>query len=221
MVRKVRVNQNPLKSGKGGTTMANRGTTSQVNGSYVEFQAAVLRALPRDIDSDVALSWTKNGELLARILREALTPNGKPAGNTYPLSVDYDLSVENAVKLGQYNWTNGDITGKNFPTTRTGKVEVVVELIRFNCAISTKDAQRELDQRGYRPAELHELLAFGEKYPEVQHEFPVVALGSVWQSRSGDRLVPYLRRHGSRRHLYLYWVGYDWDEIYRFAAVRK
>ena len=221
MVRKVRVNQNPLKSGKGGTTMANRGTTSQVNGSYVEFQAAVLRALPRDIDSDVALSWTKNGELLARILREALTPNGKPAGNTYPLSVDYDLSVENAVKLGQYNWTNGDITGKNFPTTRTGKVEVVVELIRFNCAISTKDAQRELDQRGYRPAELHELLAFGEKYPELQRQFPIVALGSVWRGRVGSRGVPYLYGFGSGRRLGLHWIGCDWGEVYRFAAVRK
>ena len=201
--------------------MANRGTTSQVNGSYVEFQAAVLRALPRDIDSDVALSWTKNGELLARILREALTPNGKPAGNTYPLSVDYDLSVENAVKLGQYNWTNGDITGKNFPTTRTGKVEVVVELIRFNCAISTKDAQRELDQRGYRPAELHELLAFGEKYPELQRQFPIVALGSVWQGRDGDRDVPCLVGDGSGRGLDLGWVGDDWCEVCRFAAVRK
>jgi len=221
MVRKVRVNQNPLKSGKGGTTMANRGTTSQVNGSYVEFQAAVLRALPRDIDSDVALSWTKNGELLARILREALTPNGKPAGNTYPLSVDYDLSVENAVKLGQYNWTNGDITGKNFPTTRTGKVEVVVELIRFNCAISTKDAQRELDQRGYRPAELHELLAFGEKYPELQRQFPIVALGSVWRGRRGYRYVPCLDGDGSERSLDLDWIGGDWYEVYRFAAVRK
>ncbi|MDP2946269.1 MAG: hypothetical protein Q8N61_02345 [bacterium] len=221
MVRDKGVSQNPLKSGKGGTAMANRGTASQVTGGYVEFQAAVLRALPRDIDPDVALGWAQNGESLARVLKDVLTPNGKPAGNTYPLSVNYDLPVEGAVKLGQYDWANGDITGKNFPTTRTGKAEVVVELIHFNRVISTKDAQRELDQRGYRPAELHELLAFGEKYPELQRQFPIVAPGSVWQYRVGDRRVPYLRRHGSRRSLNLSWIGHDWHELCRFAAVRK
>ena len=201
--------------------MANRGTTSQVTGSYVEFQTAVLRALPRDIDSDVALGWTKNGESLARILREALTPNGKPAGNTYPLFVNYDLSVEDIVKLGRYDWANSDITAKNFPTTRAGKAEVAVELIHFNCYVSTKNALSKLNRMGYRPAELHELLFFGEKYPNVQREFPIVALGSVWQFRYGNRLVPYLYGNGSERNLCLNWVGGDWSEIYRFAAVRK
>ncbi len=201
--------------------MANRGTASQVTGSYVEFQAAVLRALPRDIDPDVAFGWTKNGESLACILREALTPNGKPAGNIYPISVNYDLSVEAAVKLGRYDWTNSDIADKNFPTTRTGKAEVAVELIHFNRVISIKDALSELDKMGYRPAELHELLALGEKYPDVQREFPIVALGSVWQDLFGDRYVPYLDRHGSKRDLYLNWIEVDWNEFFRFAAVRK
>ena len=221
MVRDERVSQNPQKSGKGGTAMVDSGTASQVTGSYIEFQAAVLRALPRDIDPDVALGWTKNGESLARIMREALTPSGKPAGNTYPVTVNYDLSVEDAVKLGLYDWANSDIAGKNFPTKRTGKVEVVVELIHLNKVISTKDALREHDMMGYRPAELHELLVFGEKYPDVQRKFPIVALGSVWQSRSGDRSVPYLDGDGSERILLLYWFEIDWRGIYRFAAVRK
>jgi hypothetical protein len=49
----------------------------------------------------------------------------------------------------------------------------------------------------------------------------VVALGSVWRGRDGNRCVPYLRRDGSGRRLILYWIEYDWYEIYRFAAVRK
>ncbi|MEW5907775.1 MAG: hypothetical protein AB1643_01140 [Patescibacteria group bacterium] len=55
--------------------MPKHGTTQAVEGSYVEFQVAVLRALPRDIDADTRLGWTKNGESLSRILREALMPN--------------------------------------------------------------------------------------------------------------------------------------------------
>jgi len=203
------------------TMTTKHGTASQVTGSYVEFQAAVLRALPRDIDSDVALGWTQNGESLARVLREALMPDGKPASNTYPLSVDYGRSVEKGVKAGRYDWANSDITSRNFPTERKGTAEVVVELIHFNRNISTDEALRELDKAGMRPAELHELLAFGKKYPEVQREFPIVALGSVWQYRDGFRVVPFLYRDGSGRDLGLDWVVGGWSGICRFAAVRK
>ncbi len=67
--------------------MATHGTASQlhVDGAYVEFQQAVLRALPRDIDPDVADGWRNNGESLARVLREALHPPVKPA--TKPLLI--------------------------------------------------------------------------------------------------------------------------------------
>jgi hypothetical protein len=177
------------------------GTASQVNGSYEESQAAVLRALPHDIDTDPALRWTQSGE--------------------YPLSVDYERSVEDAVKLGRYDWANPDITSKNFPTKRTGTAEIVVELIHFNRVVSTDEALRKLGRMGYRPADLHELLAFGEKYPEVQREFPVVALASVWHYRLSFRYVPYLSRYSSKRNLYLNWIKNNWNELCRFAAVRK
>lgn len=59
--------------------MASHGTASQlkVDGAYVEFQLAVLRALPRDIDQDVADGWRNNGQNLAKVLREALLPPEK------------------------------------------------------------------------------------------------------------------------------------------------
>ena len=143
------------------------------------------------------------------------------ASNTYPLSVNYGMSVEDAVKLGRYDWANSDITSRNFPTKRTGKADLTIKFMQFNRAISTEDALRELDRMGYRPAELHEILAFGEKYPDVQREFPIVALGSVWQGRDGGRGVPCLSRSGSGRVLHLDWIGDDWNGICRFAAVRK
>lgn len=200
-----------------------RGTASQVTGGYVEFQTAVLRALPRDIDVDVAFNWTQNGEVLSRVLREVFLPAVKQlAGNSYPLSVNYERSVEDAVKLGRYDWANGDITSNNFPTKRTGTVDIVVEFIHFDRHISTEDVQKEFDNIGYRPVEIHELLAFGEKYPDIQREFPIISLGFVWWNRSGCRCVPYLGRFGSERSLDLYWIEEDdWSGSRRFAAVRK
>ena len=45
-----------------------------VDEKYLEFQLAVLRALPRNIDHKVAAHWRENGEELARVLEQALLP---------------------------------------------------------------------------------------------------------------------------------------------------
>jgi hypothetical protein len=198
------------------------GTASMTTGQFREFAGAVLRSLPDDLDPTTVQGWIENQDSLRKALREALMPDdGKPADNTYPLSVDYGRSVENGVKAGCYDVVNSDITSRNFTTNRKGTAEVAVELVHFNRYVSTNEALRELNRMGYRPAELHELLAFGEKYPEVQREFPVVALGSVWHGRDGCRYVPYLDWFGSERYLDLFWIEFDWYEVCRFAAVRK
>jgi len=197
--------------------MKNHGTTSQVTGIYAEFQAAVIKALPRDIDQDVALGWTKNGEALARVLREALTPNGS-GRQMYPIIVNYERSVEDGVEAGHYDWVNSNITSEYFPTERKGTAKVEVKLIHFNRSISTDEALRELDRMGYRPAELHELLVFGEKYQKIQREFPILALGSVFRNRC---VVLGLSGDNSRRYLNLFVEEHDCGENCRFAAVRK
>jgi len=145
----------------------------------------------------------------------------KYPGNAYLLFVDYGKSVEDGVKAGRYNWSNPNITSKNFPTKRKGTAVVEVELVHFNRYIWTAEILHKLDKMGCRPAELHELLAFGEKHPEAQQEFPVIALGSVWRDRNGHRNVPYLYEFGSKRLLGLDWIEEAWIRICRFAAVRK
>lgn len=162
-------------------------------------------------------------EKLKRHLQDAIEGrfDQESVGKIYSVSVDYGMSVEELIKLGLYDWANSDITSKHFPTQRTGKQEVVIELIHFNRSIGSEEALRELDKMGYRPAELHELLAFGAKYPNIQREFPVIALGSVWQCPLGRRRVPFLYWGGSGRELRLRWFGDDWHVRCRFAAVRK
>jgi hypothetical protein len=137
----------------------------------------------------------------------------------YPLRVDYGRSVEEGVKAGRYDLVNPHITSHNFPTKRKGVVEIRVELVHFDIYISTDEVLHEFNWMGYRPADLRELLAFGENYPEVQRKFPVVALGSVWRRWDGHR-VPYLLGCGSLRYLGL-GTDYSWFRLYRFAAVRK
>ena len=139
----------------------------------------------------------------------------------YLVTVNYDLSVKDAIAAGKYDWKNDDITTKNFPSKCTGVADMEIILVKFDDTMSSEDVIRELDKKGLRPAALPELLAFGEKYTDVQREFPVIALGSVRQHSDGNRLVPSLFKVASQLCLGLVWFGGKWDSLYRFAAVRK
>jgi hypothetical protein len=190
---------------------------------FAEFRRAVLRALPRDIDADIALGWIQHGELLAQILREALASCILLPGKTYPVFVDYETQVENEVMSGGFDWANRDINSRNFPSRRKGSAEIAIQLINFRSqrSISTNDVLRKLDESGMRPAEILELLALGKRYPELIEKGPIVSLGSVWSSRPGDFYSPYLDGDRRRRYLYLIWFDRYWDESYQFAAVNK
>lgn len=205
-------------------------TASMTTGQFREFAGAVLRSLPDDLDPTTAERWIENQEGLRKVLREALVPDSKPASllaeastqadNIYPLSVDYERSVEDLVKAGQYDRSDPDITSRNFPTKRKGRVEIVVVLTHFKQRISTDEVCRDLDKRGYRTAELRELLTFGVKYQGVQREFPIVALDSCGPYLLGDRRASCLSGFDSKRSLSLLGLKRYWDKVFRFAAVR-
>ncbi len=165
------------------------------------------------VSDEVETPIGKIVEVLAETLRKAT--------NVLSVLVDYGRSVADLVAAGNYDWKNSDVNDKNFPVSRRGTDTVDVTLVHFNRTISTENALTELDRMGLKPADLHTLLSLGEKYPELQREYPIVALGSVWQDRLGNRYVPYLFRNVSERGLHLVWVGHDWVEVCRFAAVRK
>ena len=164
---------------------------------------------------------TPEGEALIGKFVDMLAEASGSTNPTFPLRVNYDLSVESLVINGKYDWKNDAITGKNFPTTRKGEVDLVLELVHFNKVLTSEEVLKELDKMGYRPAELHELLTFGEKYPDIQRQFPVFALGSLLRLWDDDRHVPCLLRFGGGRDLYLRYFSVRWGEDCRFAAVRK
>lgn len=148
----------------------------------------------------------------------------KTRGAEFNLSVDYSRTLQEMINAGNYACVNSDITDKNFPIPpeMTGKkVEVSAKLFHFNRPISSEDAISEMDKAGYRPATLAELLALGEAQPELQRQFPIIALGSVWHHAYGYRRVPCLDVGGVEREFNLGWFGRDWVAGCRFLAVRK
>ena len=145
-----------------------------------------------------------------------------PTPATYPVTVDYSETLEQMIAAGRYHTRNNDIAAEHFPPVQgTGKVEVELHLIHLGHDASTDTVLAELDRRGLRPATLPELLALGVKYPNLQKEYPVVALGSVWRALYGRRHVAYLGSWNVERFLSLCWLVHGWRSFYRFAAVSK
>ena len=199
--------------------MANRGTASQVTGIYIEFQAAVLRALPRDIEIDVALGWTKNGESLARILREALTPNGKSSGNVFSITCKW-VKASELVAAGRYDWTDGSITDKKFPIESHASQSRQIELVEFDHDMTSDEVLAEFARRGLERPTYEDALTFGVEHPEEQRKHPVVFLHEPVRV-GGDRRVVVLDGHDRKRDLILGWFDHRWYRDYFFAGVRK
>lgn len=143
------------------------------------------------------------------------------AAPLYPITVDYGMTLAEMIAAGRYDSQNSDINTQNFPITGEGQVDRELHLVHPNKVASTEEVLAKLDRLGLRPAKIEELLAFGAKYPNLQKKFPVVTLGSVWQHPSGGRHVAYLAGWYGERDLDLLWIGSDWDEYFRFAAVSK
>lgn len=59
--------------------MSKRNGNTLSLGQQANWHAAVIKALPRDIDPDTALNWERNGDALTKILREALCSPQKVA----------------------------------------------------------------------------------------------------------------------------------------------
>ncbi|WKZ27323.1 MAG: hypothetical protein QY311_01015 [Candidatus Paceibacterota bacterium] len=141
---------------------------------------------------------------------------------SYRVVVDYGQSLAQMIAVGAYDYAISDINASNFPLTGNGRQEVVVETVYYDGReMTTSEVLADLESKGMRPATLPELLALGTSHPDLQYEFPIVALGSVWQHRDGGRFAPCLDRIGSERGLSLSWYDGRWDDDCRVAAVRK
>lgn len=177
---------------------------------------------------------------IVSLLRNAKTIQN---GDTFSVTIDYAKSLADMITAGKYDYANNEIKEKNFPIQRPSVSEADtggsgpyrtpgsvsndnstnIVLVHLNKLAITTEVLAHMDKLGLRPARIEELLALGEKYPEIQRQFPVVALGSVWVGSGRRRDVAYLDRDGSGRDLILHWgdPGSRWDEVSRFAAVSK
>ena len=172
-------------------------------------------------DDEILQVATAQGDSLLDKFADVMAAAARKPHDTFPVTVNYDLSVEEAIAAGNYQAVNAEINAKNFPSTQSGQAALEVVLVRFENRMKSEDVLQELDKDGLRAAELPELLVFGAKYPDVQRKFSIAGLGSVWQDRKHYRNVPCLYEASEGRYLDLHWWDDGWYSYTRFAAVHK
>lgn len=143
------------------------------------------------------------------------------AKNTDILHVLSNLSLSDRIARGKYDWMNSDITEKHFPTNILRDYDVEYKLFHFDRSINSEDVLKAVEQEGFRPGTLAELLALGEAQSDLQKQFTIIALDSTWQSSVGSCAVPVLGSDEGERELGLKCFWDDWDDDDRFLAVRK
>lgn len=142
----------------------------------------------------------------------------------YPIEVDQSLEFEEMVQAGYYNDVHQDIVPPvSWITSFNKKENVNVVLLGLDQSMTTEEMLAVFKEKGVRPANIVELLAFGAQYPEVQWECPIVAFGSTWKNRDGDRGVAYLWYNPFGRALLLALIRPEkkWQPFCRFAVVSK
>jgi len=169
-------------------------------------------------DEDIHCLTTPEGEGLLGEIAELIV---RRARKVFSVVVDYSRSLVQMIKAGNYNWVNSNITEKNFPIQGEGRQKTEVALFHFNKNMTSEQVIAEMDKQGYCPARIEELLAFGESQPDLQRQFSIIALGSIWRFRDGGRYVPVLYEDVRERRLDLVYFDGAWDPGYHFVGLRK
>lgn len=135
------------------------------------------------------------------------------------VTFDYNTSLAELVAAGNYDYVSPDITEEHFPVGQ-GQPDIETFLVHFHRAMSSENVVSEMQHHDLRPATMPELLAFGAQYPNSQDEFPILALGSMWEDSNGYRRAGRIFWHPNDRRLDLGWDDdSEWNQLYHFLAI--
>lgn len=134
-------------------------------------------------------------------------------------------TIEEAVKADSGLLPREHVNNNSFKVLDSDFGKRDIYLIHFNYSIEFNEAIEEMNKIGMRPASIMELLALGAEYPNLQRNFEIVALGSVYDdggwSNTGTRFVPFLSEDNSKFRVVIVANHEEWHAYYRFAAVYK
>jgi hypothetical protein len=146
----------------------------------------------------------------------------------FELEVNY-MTLNEMIKAGQYGSVSTDITEEYFPlpTEYLGKrVLLLAKFFSYDKEMKSEVVEKNMQQDGFRPATIYELLALGVTQPQLKDEDCIIALGSVWINlkgilwREGERGVPIIYLQENQVSLNLTSLDIKYPIFARFLGVK-
>lgn len=192
--------------------MPTHGTaTETVRGTFVEFSAAVLRALPRDLTPEVEIRWTRNGESLSRILRNALMPKD------FELTLDFDATdpivMLTSDGINPNGWEFKGTKPKGIQTRRFKLVQIGyhpnLDAVRMALA-----SHGDVPEGQWREA-------FKVAYPTPNGKGLIGIADPSWVAPGGNRYFPCLSDDGARSVSDFFWAGNSHSDEWQWLVACK
>ncbi len=196
-------------------------------GKMFEIIRALVNAVLQAGGDDGDLERISTDKSLQRAIAELIVAGkGKVAWLVMTIRETVTFSnLEAAISAGKYDWVNGDARKESawshIVPLEQEQAESEILVVHPNKEMTSEEVESWLDSQGLRSGNLYHLLKVGETQPELQNEFPIVALGSVRLNAFGDRVVACLYRGSYGRNLNLLWLHDWWNARCRFVAARK
>lgn len=165
-----------------------------------------------------------SAEVLELTIGRAYVSGQPRPGEEFSLTIDYSLSLEQMLGAGRYAWADSEINDVHFPIPEDllgQRITVTAKLFDFKPGTSNDDIILEMEQQGFNSSPLPGLLSLGAKYPDLQRENAITALGSIWSSSGNQSLIPIIMMMDGRREIGLNWYGYKWIRDCLFLGIRK
>lgn len=138
------------------------------------------------------------------------------------VKLDYNLGLIDLLAEGGYE-AGSDICEEFFlppPLSQALPNEVSLFLFSLTGKIKTADLLLYFRKKSYRPANFHELLAWGKENYKINYSFPIIALDSLVKETGCGYGAPALLITGSRRKVDVLWLNYVWKDNYGFLAAK-
>jgi len=111
---------------------------------------------------------------------------------SFPVLTDPDVTLESAVAVGRYVWSNPDFLTTTWPPESLVSGRKLVGVASFGRTISTGECREAFRAEGVEPVTVRAFLALAAVHPALQLHHHLVALGSVGLHRMGYPVVAIL-----------------------------
>ena len=141
------------------------------------------------------------------------------AQDSYLVTVNYDMTLEEMIRAGNYNFVDDGIDLKRFRIKGKGLKDVRIKLRGFKTIVTSDEALWSLRENKLRrwPTKLEEMLALVAKHPDILEKDSIAAFGSIGSFR-GLKRVPSAGFHTiTKRILSTRSLNEKWDTVWRFG----